>query len=338
LPEVPPGVSIGRVSQEHRQSYIVLTEQAEHFAQVSGKLRHAAMGRGDYPAVGDWVLITVPSEDQAIIQQVLQRRSKFSRKVAGITTEEQVIAANVDTVFIVCGLNRDFNVRRIERYLTLAWDSGARPAVILSKSDLCLDIDAMVSSVEAVAPGVPIHAVSCLTGSGLHELSAYLGDGQTVAFLGSSGAGKSTLINRLLGQDLMRVGEIRADDDRGRHTTTHRQLLVTASNGLMIDTPGMRELQLWGSDDGLQNTFEDIYEVATRCRFTDCTHTREPGCAVQEALRCGELARDRYESYLKLGRELSFLARKENVQAALAEKQRVKAFKQQAKQRQNHKA
>lgn len=328
---------VGRVSAEHKQSYVVWAENGEYLAQVAGRLRHGAQGRGDFPAVGDWVLLSVPSLDQAIIHEVLPRKSKFSRKVAGDTTEEQVIAANVDTVFIVCGLNRDFNLRRIERYLTLAWDSGARPVIVLSKSDLCVDTAGPVAAVEAVAPGVSVHAVSCVSGEGVDELVGYLGEGRTVALIGSSGAGKSTLINLLLGQEMMKVGEIRESDDRGRHTTTHRQMLLVPQGGLFIDTPGMRELQLWGSDEGLQTTFEDIYQIADRCRFADCTHLKEPGCAVQQALISGELEQERYASFVKLRRELSYLASKESIQAAQAEKQRIKTRSQQIKQLPNKK-
>lgn len=336
-PELPADQLVGRVSAEHKLSYDLLTASGEHSAQVSGKLRHGADGRADFPAVGDWVLLSVPSLDQAVIHAVLPRKSKFSRKVAGALVEEQVIAANIDTVFIVCGLNRDFNLRRIERYLTLAWESGASPVIVLSKRDLCSEVELRVAEVAAAAPGVPVHAVSCLTDEGVDELAPYLGLGQTIALLGSSGAGKSTLINRLLGQELMQTGDIREGDDRGRHTTTHRQLLVVPSGALLIDTPGMRKLQLWGSDEGLQSAFDDIAQLALHCRFTDCSHTREPDCAVQAALRSGELDQERYESFRKLARELAHLARKENLQAALAEKQRIKAFGRQVKQRVNHK-
>lgn len=325
------GYAVGRVTTEYRHLYQVLSKHGELLAEVSGRMRYASPDADGHPAVGDWVVLTVREEARAIIHAVLPRRSKFSRKVAGRQFTEQVVAANIDTVFLVNALNRDFNLRRMERYLTLAWESGANPVVVLSKTDLCPDVEAKKAAVEAIAFGVPVHAISNLTGEGLQELWPYLGRGQTVALLGSSGAGKSSLINRLTGEEIQRVQETRADDDRGRHTTTLRKMIFLSEGGIIIDTPGMRELQLWGSNQGLQDTFQDIEELATRCRFTDCRHQDEPGCAVMAALRDGTLDQSRYDNYVKLQKELAYLARKTDQQAYLADKEKWKKIHKQIK-------
>lgn len=315
----------GRVTSEHKGSYRVQTETGELLGEITGKMRYQADGRQDYPAVGDWVLLSSrPQEGKGTIHDILPRFSKFSRKVAGLTTEEQVIAANVDTVFLVNALNQDFNVRRLERYLLLTWESGATPVIVLTKSDLSENTEALASEVEAVAFGVPIHVTSVKDRTGLDELHAYLEEGQTVTLLGSSGAGKSTLTNYLLGEEKQLVQEIRDDDGRGRHTTTHRELIPISSGGMIIDTPGMRELQLWEADEGLNQSFADIEALAENCHFRDCKHEKEPNCAVQEAIQSDDLDESRFQSYLKLQRELAFLERKENKRAQLAEKKRWK--------------
>jgi ribosome biogenesis GTPase / thiamine phosphate phosphatase len=319
------GFEVGRVTLEHKKIYRVFTEHGELLAEVSGKLRFNAMEREDYPAVGDWVVISArPEEQKATIHAVLPRKSKFSRKAAGLTTEEQIVATNVDTIFLVNALNADFNVRRIERYILSAWESGANPVVILNKADLCDDIEEKIEEVEAVAFGVPIHSISAEKNEGIDQLSPYIYEGQTIALLGSSGVGKSTLTNTLIGHQKQEVKEIREGDDRGRHTTTHRELLILDQGGILIDTPGMRELQLWDADNGLSQSFSDVEALAENCRFRDCTHKKEPGCAVQTAISDGSLDSDRYNSYVKLQKELAFLERKESQRAALAEKAKWK--------------
>ena len=307
----------------------VSTGEAEHFADLAGKLRHELKGSGGasgYPAVGDWVALRPPTGDgRALIHAVLPRRSKFSRKVAGQRTDEQVVAANVDTIFLVSGLDGDFNPRRIERYLTAAWDSGAAPVVVLNKLDRCDDPDGCLLEVESVAMGVPVHRVSALTGENCGELAAYLGTGQTVSLLGSSGVGKSTLINRLLGRDVQRTREVREGDDRGRHTTTHRELFAVPAGGLLIDTPGLREIQLWEGDQGIESAFADVESLAESCRFADCRHHGEPGCAVEAAVESGALAPDRLESYRKLQRELRQVHLRQDELARLQEKKKTKS-------------
>jgi ribosome biogenesis GTPase len=270
--------------------------------------------RGDLPAVGDWVAVADPDgAERALVQAVLPRRTKFSRMAANDHggTVEQVVAANVDVVFLTAGLDGDFNARRLERYLTLGWESGASPVVVLTKSDLCDDLGGTVLEAESVAVGVPVHAVSNLTGDGIDALAVYLTEGRTVAALGSSGVGKSSLVNQLVGEELMATGDLRADG-RGRHTTTHRQLVLLPGGALYLDTPGMRELRLWESEEGLASTFDDVTEAAARCRFADCSHEREPDCGVRTALADGSLDRERYDSWRKLQNELRWLAVKQD--------------------------
>ncbi|WP_376774454.1 ribosome small subunit-dependent GTPase A [Paenibacillus eucommiae] len=327
------GYAAGRVLLEHKHMYRVYTEAGDFLAEVSGKLRHRALSRGDYPAVGDWVVVSVrPEEERATIHAVLPRKSKFSRKVAGQVTEEQVVAANVDTVFLLSAMNQDFNLRRIERYLVLAWESGAAPVIVLSKADLCENPESLIVEVESVAIGVPIHVTSSLENQGISELSEYVSHGKTAALLGSSGVGKSTLINRMYGRDIQETGGIREDDDKGKHTTTHRELVALPGGGLLIDTPGMRELQLWEASDGLSSSFQDVEELERNCYFQDCNHQNEPGCAVKLALQEGTLGSDRYASYLKLQKELAYLARKEDKGLQLAEKNKWKKIHQSVKQ------
>ena len=310
----------GRVSAQHRGEYDVLVERGELRAHVAGRLRHEASSGAELPAVGDWVAL----RDETI-HAVLPRRTAFLRKVAWSQTEAQVLAANLDCVFVVTGLDDDFSVRRLERYLTLAWESGASPAVVLTKADLCDDPLARLLEAEQVALGVPAHVVSNVTGEGIDELAPYLAPAQTIALLGSSGVGKSTLANRLLGGEVQATKEL-AGDGTGRHTTTARELLRLPGGALLVDTPGLREIQLWDADEGIQEAFADIDELAVDCRFNDCAHMREPGCAVQAAIDEGRLPRERLQSYRALQRELKRLAMKQD--ARMRSEERKKWVKQ----------
>jgi ribosome biogenesis GTPase / thiamine phosphate phosphatase len=310
-PHAAVGLEPARVAVEHRGAYLLYTARGERPAELSGRLRHAAESRGELPAVGDWVAVS--KAGRALVQAVLPRRTKFSRMAANDhgQTIEQVVAANVDVVFLVAGLDGDLNVRRLERYLAVGWESGAEPVVVLTKADLCDDVEALVLGVESVAIGVPVHPVSNMTGEGVEALVGYFAGDRTVAALGSSGVGKSSLVNRLAGRELMATGELRADG-RGRHTTSNRQLLLLPQGGLFLDTPGMRELRLWESDDGLAVAFDDVATAAAHCRFADCAHETEPGCGVRQALADGTLDPDRLASWRKLQNELRHLALKQD--------------------------
>jgi ribosome biogenesis GTPase / thiamine phosphate phosphatase len=309
-----------RVSAQHRGAYDVLTEHGEVRVQLTGRLRHEADSGADLPAVGDWVAL----RDETI-QAVLPRRSAFARKVAWSQTEAQVLAANLDTIFVVSGLDGDLNLRRLERYLTLAWESGATPALVFTKADLCADRAGAMLAVEQVALGVPAHVISNVTGEGLDELAPYLGPAKTVALLGSSGVGKSSLANRLLGEELQATKAI-AEDGRGRHTTSSRHLFRLPGGALLVDTPGLREVQLWEADEGIQDAFADVDELAAACRFNDCAHLREPGCAVQAAIEEGTLPRERLESYRALQRELHHLAVKQDARLRSEERKKRVSF------------
>ncbi len=313
---------LARVSVQHKDMYRVMTETGEIQAEISGKLGYRAGDASDYPAVGDWVMVdrTEQESGNAIIHHILTRKSCFQRKAAGTGHEYQVVAANIDTVFICMALNNDYNLRRVERYLSIAWDSGATPVIVLTKADLCPDIGAKLSDLAAVAVGVDVVVTSCVTDQGSTEILRFLQKGKTVAFIGSSGVGKSTVINKLLGKPVLATKETR-DDDRGRHTTTHRQLLVLPGGGVVIDTPGMRELQIAGAD--LSKSFGDIEELAAECYFKDCSHESEPRCAVKKAIEDGRLAADRLENYKKLQREMVFAERKATMTAAQVQKQKT---------------
>lgn len=301
-----PGLLIARVSEQHRELYKVISEEGEMAAGVSGKLAYNTGSQASFPAVGDWVMVGKADESgaSAVIRHILRRKSVLLRQAAGTERTGQVIAANIDTIFICMSLNADFNVRRIERYLTIAWDSMATPVIVLTKSDLCMNLEERLSEIATVSMGVDVIVCSSENGDGYEAIGAYIRPGETIAFVGSSGVGKSTLINRLLGEEALPTQAIREDDAKGRHTTTHRQLLVLPGGGIVIDTPGMRELQIYTGN--LSKTFEDIEEVAAQCRFRDCSHETEPGCAVKKALEEGSLSEERFESYRKLKRELSY--------------------------------
>ncbi|ERL64951.1 ribosome small subunit-dependent GTPase A [Schleiferilactobacillus shenzhenensis] len=310
VPLTDTAKQLARVIGEQKELYQVMTAAGPKRAEITGKLRFNAVSRADFPAVGDWVVCRAMANGPVLIEQVVPRFSQFTRKMAGLTTDAQVVAANVDTVFIVMAMNHDFNLRRLERYVTVAYDSGASPVVVLTKSDLTDRAADQIAQVEDTAVGVPVHAVSALTDSGKEEITPYFAPGRTVVLLGSSGAGKSTLANWLLGEAVQAVNGIRATDDHGKHTTTSREILQLPGGGLLMDTPGMRELQLWDTDESaMAQTFQDIEALAAQCRFRDCTHTHEPGCAVQAAIAAGSLPAKRLISYRKLQRENAFLAK-----------------------------
>jgi ribosome biogenesis GTPase len=322
-PFVSEGYSAGRVAVQHKTQYELYTEYGELSAETTGRMQYDARSKKELPVVGDWVVIRARErEGKATIHGILPRKSKFSRKVAGTRTEEQIVAANIDTVFLVSGLDGNFNLRRLERYLVVAWESGADPVVVLNKADLCDEIERKVEEVESVALGVPIVVVSAINDRGLDQVLAHIKPGATGALLGSSGVGKSTIINHLLGRELLKTQEVRATDYRGRQTTTRRELIVLPSGGLLMDTPGMRELQLWGGDEGILDAFQDIAELARQCPFRDCQHGPEPDCAVQQALENGTLDARRFASYQKLQKEIAYFKRREDKPADLVEKER----------------
>lgn len=317
-----PGCTPARVISQSRDFYRLAAVFGECSAAVSGKFRYQVQTPTDYPGVGDYVAISGGENGTAVIQGLLPRRSLFVRKTAGTAQKPQVVAANMDTLFLCMALNNDFNLRRLERYLSIAWDSGAIPVVVLTKADLCDDLPGKRLAVEAAAPGVDIVVTSALDSRGKEQIAPYLQEGRTVAFIGSSGVGKSTLINAVLGQALLATGGLR-NDDKGRHTTTHRQLLPIPGGGLVMDTPGMRELGLWETGEGIERTFSDIEALAAGCKFRDCTHTGEPGCRILAALASGELDEGRWQSYQKLRAENAMA---EDVESHLAAKE--KKFKQ----------
>ena len=315
-----------RVSTVYKNGYNIYTIDGEVRARISGNLHQ----KGDFPAVGDWVAILKDKIGFATIHAILPRKSKFSRKEVGNVTEEQVIVTNIDTIFIVTSLNRDFNLRRIERYLAITKENETTPVVILSKSDLCKDVDEKINEVVEIAPGINVVAISAIENEGIDQLSPYLKDGKTVALLGSSGVGKSTLINAFEGYKRQNIGKIREKDSRGRHVTTERELIMLKKGGLIIDNPGMRELQLWDAGEGMLDLFSDIIEFETQCKFSDCLHETEPGCAVKRAISDGTLSKKRLESYRKLQREIRAVERKKNPQ--LAGKKRWKKMGKMAKE------
>ena len=319
------GLCTGRVIAQQRGLYRIATAEGERMAGVSGRLRHEALSPSDYPAVGDFVLADTQTGGDAVIRSVLPRRSSFVRRAAGDSRQEQVVAANVDTVFLCMSLNRDFSLRRLERDLAVAWESGASPVVVLTKADLCADTRRYALEAERVAVGVPVLVTASLAEDGLDALAPYLRPGRTVAFIGSSGVGKSTMINRLLGETRQATGGLRGDD-RGRHTTTSRELLPLESGALLLDTPGMREMGMWDAQAGIDQTFTDVLELAAQCRFADCTHTSEPGCAVRRAMETGTLAPERLAAFMRLSAENAYA---QDSAAYLAQKERK--FKEIAK-------
>ena len=333
LPFETGGFSAGRVAVQHKTYYLLYSQFGELRGEITGKMHYLAEGLHDFPAVGDWVVIHArPDEQAATIHELLPRRTKFSRNIAGPKVEEQIVAANVDVVFLISGLDHDFNLRRLERYLVLAAESGAKPVVVLNKTDLCKDLKSKEREVRSVAPNVSLHMLSAIHDKGLDALLTYLEPGVTGALLGSSGVGKTTIINHLLGAEIYPTMEVRESDSRGRHATTRRELIILPGGGLLIDTPGMRELQLWGGSGGVEEVFADINRLVGECRFRDCTHESEPGCAIQKALDDGTLEESRFRSFQKLRKEIAYQTRRVDREEQRKEKEKWKRISRQIKQ------
>jgi ribosome biogenesis GTPase len=302
------GLIPARVSCEHKNLYSVLCTHGETVARVAGSYRYTASSRTEYPRVGDWVAVSMQDiTDPAIIHNLLPRKTWLSRKVAWTRTEEQILAANIDIAFLISGMDGEFNIQRIERYLTMCYNRDLRSVIILNKQDLCEDIENRVQEIESIAFDIPVHAISALTSANINQLRQYLTAGKTAVCLGSSGVGKSTIINRLLGKERLPIGDISESTGKGKHITVQRELIPLSSGGLLIDTPGLRELQLWGDEGDVNDAFHDIEQLSRHCRFRDCRHRKEPGCAVKNAIQDGRLDIARYRNYLKLQRELRFL-------------------------------
>lgn len=320
VPESSEPVVPARVVSQHRGEYRLITAAGEAVGVAPGRMLYRAKGRRELPAVGDWVMVRPELDGPATIVDILPRRTEFVRRKAGTESKEQVVAANVDIAFLMTSLNLDLNVRRLERYLVATRDSGAEAVILLTKADLVDDPSVALSEVREVASGAPVHVVSNVSGEGVEVVRAYLEPARTIVLMGSSGVGKSTLVNRLAGKELLPTQEVRDADDKGRHTTTHREIYRLPDGALLLDTPGMRELGLWDAEEGLQETFDDVEEMLGSCRFRDCGHVNEPGCAVQAALAAGTLLAERWESYQRLGKELAFEARRADRGAAQVER------------------
>jgi ribosome biogenesis GTPase len=319
------GFNAGRIAVENRDNYVVLTDNQEYRAEVTGKLLFNANSSSELPKVGDWVVVSIfETEKKSIIHEVLPRQTKFSRKIAGKKTEQQILATNIDYIFIVQSCDDDFSLRRLERQLVMVHEGGVQPIVVLNKIDLCDNYEDYISQITRIVHDTEIVAVSAKTDLGLDRLKNCLKQGKTYAFIGSSGVGKTSLINKIIGEEIYKTHEVRDKDSKGRHTTSRRELIVIPAGGLLIDTPGLREFQLWEADEGLDEVYSEIADLSDGCRFSDCTHTQEIGCAVIEAVENGILSHDRYESYLKLSRELAYLKNKQEQQNRYNSKQKFK--------------
>ncbi|MFC2134010.1 ribosome small subunit-dependent GTPase A [Bacteroidota bacterium] len=321
------GFDVGRISAENKNNYLVLTRHGEVYGEITGKLLFTSDDSSTLPKVGDWAAIQFYDDNElAIIHDVLPRRTKLSRKVSDKRTSEQVIAANIDVVFIINSLDERFNINSIERYLVTAYQSGAEPVIVLSKSDLCDDVEKKLTQVRKISGDAEVLPISSIEHKGVDEVKKFLRYGETVVFVGASGAGKSTLINALLGKELQAVKEVRSGDSKGKHTTTRRELIIFPEGGLLIDTPGLRELALWSADNGFAAAFSEIELLGERCRYADCTHTHEVNCAVKTAVEAGQIPEEQYNNYLKLKKELDYLEKRQDVNAAQEEKRKWRSI------------
>ncbi|MGA9294543.1 MAG: ribosome small subunit-dependent GTPase A [Ignavibacteriaceae bacterium] len=326
------GFHAGRIINEQKERYIVFTEYGEFTGEISGKLLYSTDNSGDFPKVGDWAAISIfQDESKVIIHEVLKRKNKFSRQAAGQKIEEQVIASNLDAVFIVQSMDQNYNIKRMERYISMIYEMKAEPVILLNKSDLAVNPQEKLEEVRKIFPGIISLCLSSIHNTGTEQLMEIIQPGNTYMLIGSSGVGKSTIINRLAGEDILRTNEVKETDSKGKHTTTSRQMILLENGGLLIDTPGMRGFKLWNTESGLEETFNEIEKIAGECHFADCTHTSEIKCAVINALKIGKISEERYESYLKLQKELRYLETKQNKFSYLASKKKMKAMKKAAK-------
>jgi ribosome biogenesis GTPase len=322
-----------RVAAENKQRYILFTEAGELTGEVTGKLLYSSETNAELPKTGDWVAVAIfKKEKKAIIHSVLERKTKLSRKAADRKTEEQILATNIDFVFVVQGLDNNFNLRRLERYVVSILESGAKPIIVLNKTDLVEEPTIMQRKVKEIMHGIPVILTNATRGLGIIDIRNILKVGFTGVFTGSSGVGKSTIINSLLDEQILRTSEVSNSVKKGKHTTARREMLIIPDGGIVIDTPGMREFQLWGVDEGLNKVFDEVESIALKCKFTDCTHTNEKGCAVIDALEKGIIDEGRLNSFRKLQKELDYLEEKQSKRAFLRRKEREKKLHKEIKQ------